>query len=104
QRLLRSSNVAAPNHRYRNGLFDCGYDIPVCQSTVTLLTSAPVNRDHVPAAVFNQARYFNRMERRIIPSGPYLHRHRDRDGFADSAQDLFKLEQITKQRRAPSAV
>ena len=63
-----------------------------------------MNRDHVSAAVFDQAGHFDCVDRGIIPPGSNLHRERDRHGLANAAQNLLELRQIAKQRRAASAV
>ena len=77
ERLFRRGDVAATDHRNRNRALHRGDHIPVGPSAVTLGASAPVNCDHVGAAVFDYACNFNGVDRRVIPAGSNLHRHRN---------------------------
>src|SRR5262245_592871 len=102
--MLRRGDIAASDHWYRDCLFHLSNNIPVCKPAVTLLASATVNRHHVTAAVLNQSCNFNRVDGGVIPPRAYFHGYRNGDRFSDPAQNLFKLWQITKQRRSASPV
>src|ERR1041384_192506 len=101
---FRSDDVTAAYDWNRNRLLHRSDDVPISASAVALHTSAAVDRDHVSAAVFNESRYFGRIDCRIVPARTDLHRHRDRYSFANPAQNLFELWQVTKERRTTPTV
>src|SRR6185295_902269 len=102
--LLGCRDVATPRDRNRNRSLDRRYGLPVGAPTVALHTRATVYRNHVTAAVFDQPPNFNRVDRGVIPAGSNLHGQRDRNRAAHAAQNLFKLGEISQQRRPAAAV
>src|SRR5262249_40393254 len=77
--------------------------VPVGKSAVTLDASAAVNGHHRSAGVFDYLCDLDRIDRAFVPPDSDLHRDRDRDRLADTAQYFLELRQIAKQRRPAAA-
>ncbi len=103
ERARRRDDVARTDHRDADVSFHLRNAVPVGPALVALLLRATVDRDHLSAAVLDQARDVDTVDQVVVPAGADLDRHRDRDDFADAAQDLLELRQVLEEVRPASA-
>src|SRR5262245_56156553 len=103
-RVLGFEDVAAARNRDRDMAFDLAHQIPIGPALVALDARAPVERDHRAAAILNQLRDLDAVDRFVVPARADLHRHRDGDRAFDLGQDFFELRQVAQQIRSAAAV
>src|SRR6185437_10339364 len=97
------ANVAVAGDGNGNSLFNTGNPVPLRLAGVALLAGARMEGQAIEAFGLGHARQLHADDLRIVPSGAKFDRERNRDGFADGAEDFTDSGQVAEQAGAAIA-
>ena len=102
--LLERGDVAVCNHRDVHRLLHFSDELPVRPSPIELAAGAPVDRDHLNAAVLGDFGKAGRVACALVPTGPHLQRHRQVNRLDRGLEDARGVDLVTHQSRSGVAL
>ena len=96
----RRGDIAIGDDRDRDRLLDPGDRPPVGLALVELAARAAMDGDHLHARLLGAAGKQRRVERRLVPAEPHLHRDRHGDRVDHRVDQRHGVVEVAHQRRA----